>query len=130
MISDTVLEQAVVRGVLSGQQAGDLRALAREIAATSAMEPQDDETLRFITGFNDIFVTLGLGLFLGALAYFASLSGHLAMWSVLAIASWLLAEFFTRRRRMALPSIALLALFTVSVFGAAGFLLNGFVTEL
>ena len=32
------------------------------------------------------------------------------------IAAWLLAEFFTRRRRMALPSIVLLCLFVAGTF--------------
>ncbi len=126
MISDAVLEQGVVRGILTNEQVKSLRTLARDMAAVAAPEPEDDEKLRFVTGFSDIFVTLGLGLFLGALGYFASLSNPLATWSVLAVASWLLAEFFTRRRRMALPSIALLALFAVSVFETAGLLLTWF----
>lgn len=128
MISDAVLEQGVVRGIVTNEQVNNLRTLARDMAAAAAPEPQDDEKLRFITGFSDIFVTLGLGLFLGALGYFASLSSDLAMWAVLALASWLLAEFFTRRRRMALPSIALLALFAISTFASTGFLLKWLLT--
>jgi hypothetical protein len=128
MITDAVLEQGIVRGIVTTQQVHNLRTLAHEMTASAPPEPEDDEKLRFVTGFGDIFVTLGIGLFTGALGYFASLSGNLAMWSVLAVASWLLAEFFTRRRRMALPSIALLALFAVSVFGAAGFFLKWLLT--
>ncbi|MCB5174760.1 hypothetical protein [Microvirga lenta] len=124
MITDAVLEQGVVRGIVTNEQAIGLRTLARDMAAAAAPEPEDEEKLRFVTGFSDIFVTLGIGLFTGALGYFASLSGDLARWSVLAVSAWLLAEFFTRRRRMALPSIALLALFAVSVFGATGFFLK------
>lgn len=124
MITDAVLEQGVVRGIVTNEQVNSLRTLARDMAAVAAPEPEDDEKLRFVTGFSDIFVTLGLSLFLGALGYFAAFKGNAAMWSVLALASWLLAEFFTRKRRMALPSIALLALFALSVFGATGFLLK------
>lgn len=114
MISDEVLEQGIVRGIVTNQQVTDLRALALELTAASAPEPEDDEKLRFITGFSDIFVTLGLALFLGAFAYFvAKASGWTAMWFGLAAAAWLLAEFFTRRRQMALPSIVLLAVFAV-----------------
>jgi hypothetical protein len=126
MISDDVLAQGIVRGIVTDQQVADLRALARELTAASAPEPQDDEKLRFITGFSDIFVTLGLALFLGAFGYFvAKASGPTAMWFGLAVAAWLLAEFFTRRRHMALPSIVLLAVFAVSVFTAANDLLVG-----
>jgi hypothetical protein len=126
MISDEVLEQGIVRGIVTNQQVTDLRALALELTAASVPEPQDDEKLRFITGFSDIFVTLGLALFLGALAYFvAKASGWTAMWFGLAAAAWLLAEFFTRRRHMALPSIVLLAVFAVSVFTGTNDLLAG-----
>ncbi|MGO4706551.1 hypothetical protein AB4072_12350 [Microvirga sp. 2MCAF38] len=124
MISEDVLEAGISRGILSDQQAGDLRALAREIAATVIPESEDDEKLRFITGFSDIFVTLGLGLFLGALSYLASqTAGPAGMWAVVAIAAWLLAEFFTRRRRMALPSIVLLCTYAFAVFRTADRLL-------
>src|SRR3712207_871560 len=117
MITEDVLAQAIVRGIVTDRQASDLRALARELASASAPEPQDDEKLRLVTGFSDIFVTLGLALFLGAAGYFvAKASGLTAMWFGLAAAAWLLAEFFTRHRHMALPSIVLLAVFAVAVF--------------
>jgi hypothetical protein len=126
MISDDVLEQGIVRGIVTDRQAADLRALALELTAASAPEPEDDEKLRFVTGFSDVFVTLGLGLFLGAFGYFvAAASGLTATWFGLAVAAWLLAEFFTRRRHMALPSIVLLAVFAVSVFTATNDLLTG-----
>ncbi|HZH11363.1 MAG TPA: hypothetical protein VEZ24_13450 [Microvirga sp.] len=119
MITDAVLEQGVVRGIVTNEQVDSLRILARDMAAAAIPEPEDDEKLRFVTGFSDIFVTLGLGLFTGSLGYFGSLFGSIVMWPVLAVAAWLLAEFFTRKRRMALPSIALLGLFAFSVFAAA-----------
>jgi MFS family permease len=119
MISDDVLEQGVVRGIVTSQQAADLRALALELRPAPLPEPEDDEKLRLVSGFSDIFVTLGLALFTGALGYLTERLGLATMWSILAVAAWLLAEFFTRRRRMALPSIALLVLFAVSVFCAS-----------
>jgi hypothetical protein len=128
MISDDVLEQGIVRGIVTNQQVTDLRALARELS--SAPEPEDDEKLRFVTGFSDIFVALGLGLFLSAFGYFVErAAGPAAMWLGLALAAWLLAEFFTRVRRMAFPSIALLAVFALSVFAAANHLLIGGMSE-
>lgn len=118
MISDEVLGIAVARQILSSDQAQRLRDLGRESALPSA-EPADDEKLRFITGFGDIFVTMGLGLFLGALGYFVDQgAGRLAMWLSIAVAAWGLAEFFTRVRRMALPSIVLLVVFATAVFFA------------
>ncbi len=118
MISDRTLDLAVDQGVVSADQAARLRAL--ESATPSALEDrQDDEKLRFITGFGDIFVTIGIALLLGSTAYFTQVNiGAAWMWVVAAALSWLLAEFFTRRHRMALPSIVLLLAFVGSVFAA------------
>ena len=126
MISDSVLALAVDRGLLTAAQVEELRALARETApVAAAQEPPplpsplryhaaepDDEQLRFVTGFADIFVTLGLALFFGAAAYLINFTFTGAtLWAIIALLAWILAEFFTRRRRMALPSIVLLDAF-------------------
>lgn len=110
--ADTLLA-AVEGGLLTGEQAQALRDLE---SSRSASATRDDEQFRFINGFSDIFVTIGLGLFLGAAGYFGyQLAGQGGM-LIVAVASWLLAEYFTRRRRMALPSIALLLAFSASTF--------------
>lgn len=135
-----VLKVALERGILSQEQAGALRRLSEEItqqaetARDTLIAPrndelvrtQDDEDLKFIGGFGDIFVTIGLGLFLGALAYFSSkiggflgsqdVEGAEAACLVTGGTTWLLAEYFTRKRRMALPSIVMLLVFIVCCF--------------
>ncbi|MHA6641452.1 hypothetical protein [Mesorhizobium sp. A623] len=112
-ISADTLSAAVEGDLLTGEQAQALRDLE---SSRSASVTRDDEQFRFINGFSDIFVTIGLGLFLGAAAYFGyRLAGQGGM-LIVAVASWLLAEYFTRRRRMALPSIALLLAFSASTF--------------
>lgn len=118
-VSAPTLAAAVTRGLLTNEQVQALCDLEIELAP-SVREPQDDEKLRFITGFGDIFVTIGIVLFLGALSYYALESvGTLGMSVVVAAAAWALAEFFTRTRRMALPSIVLLVVYAAAVFGAA-----------
>ncbi|MBM6593990.1 hypothetical protein [Microvirga pudoricolor] len=124
MIADDVLDKGIARGIISPGQAMALRDISREIDTTLVSEPQDDEKLRFISGFADIFVTIGIGLFSVAVWYLAGTFGGGAGALALAAASWLLAEFFTRRRRQALPSIVLLCLFAGSVFWA-GLALGG-----
>lgn len=121
-ISDATVLAAIERGILAPEQAERLRALEAELAPSTDATippPDDDERLRFITGFGDIFVTIGLTLFLGALGYFGDALGAAAMWAAVGAASWLLAEFFTRVQRMALPSIVLLVVFCASVFMAS-----------
>ena len=117
-ISDETLDKAVAQGVLTSQQVDMLRHLERTRAASAPAEPADDEKFRFISGFSDIFVTIGLVLFLGALAYFARAIFNNAMAAdiAVAVASWLLAEYFTRKSRMALPSIVLLLAYAGAVF--------------
>lgn len=127
MITDRVLERAVETGLIERGQALALRSLARQEADDEPRrpEPVDEEKLRFVSGFADIFVTIGLALFLGAGAYLGGRSLSPGWTSAgVAGAAWLLAEFFTRRRRMALPSIVLLVVFTASAFAALAFLLG------
>lgn len=110
------LEAAVAAGILdeaSSRRLTDFLQSRDNIAL--AVPDADEEQLRLITGFNDIFVTIGLGLFLGALAYLLSPFSTLVSAAAVAAASWGLAEYFTRKKRMALPSIVLLLVFSGSV---------------
>jgi len=115
MISNDTLEAAVAQNLLTGDQAARLRAMER---ARETIDPQpiDEERLRFVSGFSDIFVAIGLFLFLGAFGYFLTEASAPVMPGGIAVGCWLLAEFFTRRRRMALPSILLLIGFVGGVF--------------
>jgi hypothetical protein len=123
-ISEQSLDLAVAQGIVSVEQAARLRALEASRSGPLGEDREDDEKLRFIGGFGDVFVTLGIALLLGSSAYFAQANlGTAWMWAVTAALSWLLAEFFTRKRRMALPSIALLLSFVGSAFGALAFVL-------
>lgn len=116
MISDAALAAALARQLLTPDQVAGLRALEAEVGG-AAQQPADDEAARFVSGFADIFVALGLLLFLWALGLFMDLGAGAPLSAAgLAAASWLLAEFFTRRRRMALPSILLLIVFVLSSF--------------
>lgn len=125
-ISSATLERAVAQGVLTTGQVEMLHYLEGNAASGPSVEPADDEKFRFINGFGDIFVTIGIGLFLGALSYFAGISVNGAIAGIMvALASWLLAEYFTRKRRMALPSIVLLLVYACSVFIAALLLAAG-----
>ena len=126
MYSDSDLEAAVAAGVLSPEAAAALR---NYIEARSFSPAVDEEHFRLITGFNDIFVAIATALLLAALAWIGYAigpridgNGPSPMSGLLvAGAAWGLAEFFTRQRRMALPSILLLLAFVGGVAVTAGF---------
>lgn len=121
MISPRALDDAVARGIITPTQSDALRAIEAGFSSVGEPAPRDAERLRFVSGFADIFVTIGIMLFLGAIHMLAggTLPGDIALLAL----SWLLAELFTRRRRMALPSLALTAAFGLSALFLAGDLL-------
>jgi hypothetical protein len=119
MYSESDLEMAVTAGVLTPEAATAFRS---HISAIRAAPLVDEESFRLLTGFNDIFVGIAIALLLTALGWIGGditpgLGGLLV-----AGASWGLAEYFTLKRRMALPSILLLLAFIGGVaatqFGA------------
>ncbi|WP_068084723.1 hypothetical protein [Polycladidibacter stylochi] len=92
------------------------------------MSEADRENTRFIRGFHDIFISMGLlFFFIGAVVAFATLTDkntalQAVCYAVLSIALWLLAEYFTKRQRLILPSI-LLAIMSYISFSILGLLL-------
>lgn len=112
MYSESDLDAAVQAGVLAPEAAAAFRA---HIAAGRSAPAVDEESFRLLTGFNDIFVAIALTLSLVAIAWIgASIASPIGGVGV-AVSAWLLAEYFTRQRRMALPSILLLLAFVGGV---------------
>ena len=71
MQTDTALEIAVARGVISEAQANAIRLIGREKSAPETElyrhEEADDEGFRFVTGFSDIFIALGIVILLSGI---------------------------------------------------------------
>ncbi|EZP51775.1 hypothetical protein [Sphingomonas sp. RIT328] len=108
MYSESDIDGAVGAGAITPQAAAALRDY---VAARQASPAVDEEHFRLLTGFNDIFVTIALVLLLVALGQIGQTVAAFGGGVLLAAASWGLAEYFTRQRRMALPSILLLGSF-------------------
>jgi hypothetical protein len=126
MYSDSDLESAITAGALTPEAASALRA---HVAAGRASPMVDEENFRLLTGFNDIFVTIaGILLLVGAAWIGQELHPALGAAFVAAM-SWGLAEYFTRIRRMALPSILFLLGFVGGCFGTAAGLLMLYSTH-
>jgi len=112
MYSEADLQSAVAAGAISREAAQALRDHASGMRNAPVA---DEEHFRLITGFNDIFVTIAAVLLLVACAGIGGAIAAGAGGLLVAGAAWMMAEFFTRKRRMALPSIVLLLAFVGGV---------------
>ena len=127
MYDDDDLDAAVAAGAIRAETVIALREfVARRRAGPEAGSVADEEQFRLLTGFNDIFVTIAAVLLLVAVGWLAGELVPAAAGLAVAAVSWGLAEYFTRHRRMALPSIVLLASF-VGGAGGEGALLGNIV---
>lgn len=115
MYSDDDLDAAVGEGILSSDAAMAFRAF---VARRQSAHEADEESVRLVTSFNDIFVTIAAVLLLSALGWLAGKISPVLGGASVAVAAWAFAEYFTRKRRMALPSLALLLAFVYGVFSA------------
>jgi hypothetical protein len=123
MYTEEDLNSAVQAGIMTDATATAFRA---HVVAGRHTPVVDEEYFRLITGFNDIFVVIACALLLVSVSW---IGGSVLPWLgplALAGAAWGLAEFFTRQRRMALPSIVLMLVFV----GAALSLVKGLTDSL
>lgn len=124
MYSESEIDQAVAAGALTPQSADAFRSFIAQSRHSPAV---DEENFRLLTGFNDIFVSIAVALMLFAVAnigaWLGGYDGPPAVFGAglfVAMTSWSLAEFFTRKRRMALPSIVLLLTFIGGILATVG----------
>jgi len=124
MYSEDDLEAVIAAGVMDRASVERMRDFLARSHRTSLV---DEEHFRLITGFNDIFVSIACVLLLVALGWIGQAipigleNGPRPLGGLfVAIASWGLAEMFTARRRMALPSILLLLGFVGGLFALTG----------
>ena len=136
---DEILQEARARGIISPDQHDQLLTLQQELSDAGAAHTPggylaelnqrndaDDDTEdsrarempRFVRGFHDIIITIGIiAVAMGAFLLFR-LPG-------LILLSLLLAEIFVRRQRLALPAFTLTATFMIGIFYQASRLLDG-----
>jgi hypothetical protein len=112
MYSESDIDGAVAAGIVSPQAAAAFR---NYVASGRSAPAVDEEHFRLLTGFNDIFVAIALSLTLAAIAWIGSSIAPALGGAAVAAAAWLFAEYFTRKRRMALPSILLMLAFVGGV---------------
>ncbi len=120
MYSEENITSAIDAGILTEQTAAAFRA---HVAQTKPSPIVDEEHFRLVTGFNDIFVVIACILSLTSVAWIGTVIAPWLGSLFAALVAWGLAEFFVRKRRMALPAIVLLLAFVGNVFATiyAGF---------
>ncbi len=130
MFDRSDLKAAVAASIISAEQAARLESFALSRRRPDAAGSGGQEDLRFLSNFNDIFITLGLLILFGGVSAFLGVSGMSTLFSgkptgflilFLPIAglAWLMLEYFCARRRMLLPSMALSIIFVFNIAAAA-----------
>lgn len=116
------LRAAVAAGVLDERQASRLAALAEARSGRRAAIGADEEPFELFRGMGEVFVAVGVALLGAGVWLWALASGVGATAPQLAAvaAAWLAAEYLTRRRRMALPSLLLAFGVAAPAAGVAG----------
>lgn len=110
------LRAAVASGVIDEAQAVSLQTLSDQRMGYRANMIGDDEPFELFKGFAEIFVTVGLGLLLAGFIGLTALFGDAVLIPIVGLGlSWIFALYFTKKRRMSLPSIALCLSYALSV---------------
>lgn len=116
------IRAGVAAGTINEAQAARLIAIANQRLGYRQNMGAEDEPFELFKGFSEIFVTVGLGVLYGGFMAVAMLVGNPVIVMVLSAALTVaLASYFTLRRRMILPSIALAIVFAGSIGGLAVF---------
>ena len=138
---DDMLQEAKARGIISPAQHDALLALQREWSGAGHMpgdclaelnqgnNAEDDaqdsrsrEMPRFVRGFHDVIIAIGMILVAVGLRMFFPTPALIPLAVVLA-------EIFVRRQRLALPAFILTLIFMFGSFALAGRLLDGVPPE-
>ncbi len=138
-ISTGDLRAAITRGILTEVQSAQLIALSEvRRAAKDRVEPADEPFVLF-KGFNEIFVVVGLTILFVGWVGVATLMGLvtdspagietivLSALTILGLAG--LARYFTLKRRMIAPSIALAIMTALSAFVLGAALVGSFASH-
>ncbi|GHV52124.1 hypothetical protein FACS1894206_00330 [Deltaproteobacteria bacterium] len=112
--SETDINAAIEAGIISVQAASLLK---NHTLAASSEPAADEEYFRLVGGFNDIFVVIACGILLVSVFTLSNLALDGAGFFVLTLAAWGLAEYFVRKKHLALAGIVLLFAFGGGVFG-------------
>jgi len=113
MYTDKDLNSAIKNGIFTQDAVEQFR---KQLELSSDTVSIDEENFRLIGGFNDIFIVIACALLLFSTVISLRFINDTIAFITFPIMSWGLAEFFIRKRKMALPAIALLLAFISGIF--------------
>jgi len=137
MFDRSDIQAAIEAGALSNDQAARFTAFLK--ARNDPERMLDPENLRFLSNFNDVFLTIGIAVLMTGITFlssqvFLNIFGEDQMkMAILLIpvpvlaSAWALAEYFCGRRRLLLPSMALsfVIVYSAAAIVAVAFMPNG-----
>ena len=130
------IEAARKAGIIDDEKARELAVFFRgaannaPTAAQAGTTSSDDEALRFLANFNDIFISIGIvllsiGLMIGSGIVLGSTGNAPIIIAPVLVVLWLLLEYFAGHRRLLLPSMTLSLMITFIAMFLVSLLANG-----
>ncbi|KJZ15112.1 hypothetical protein TW85_05745 [Marinomonas sp. S3726] len=116
MYTNKDLNDAVTQGTFTQEAVDKFKS---DVAARKESAQEDNENFRLVGGFNDIFVVIACVLLLSSSLWVVDLQSKALSYVIFSVIAWGLAEFFVRKRKMALPAIVLLLSFVSGVYFAS-----------
>jgi hypothetical protein len=98
------ITKALEAGIINDAQAKAMRAKTGVADKDLAQIGNEDE-MRFLRSFSDVFIAIGVGIFAAGLSVFAGLMGGGISFLIAAAVMWVMAEFFGRKKRAHLPTL-------------------------
>ena len=98
------ITEALEAGIISEAQAKTMRAKAG-ISDTNLAQIGNEDEMRFLRSFSDVFISIGVGLFALGLSAVAAIFGGGLSFIGAAVIMGFMAEYFGRKRRAHAPTL-------------------------
>ena len=98
------ITEALKAGIISESQAEAMRA-KHSTADTNRAQIGNEDEMRFLRSFSDVFIAIGVGIFASGLSVVAGLLGGGISFIGAAAVMWIMAEYFGRKKRAHLPTL-------------------------
>ncbi|NNC38223.1 MAG: hypothetical protein EX271_00365 [Acidimicrobiales bacterium] len=118
-LSPEQIEAAVQAGIISKAQAQAMRGNSHLKNVEDAALIGNEDDMRFVRSFSDVFISIGIGLLVIGLFGFCGMMGGGIAYLLGAASLWVMAEYFGKKKRAHLPTLLIALAFLV-------FVLNGF----